>query len=100
MDRNHHLELFSYYVVDVKVKEEFIAIAPLLDKIYLDDTEHQSWIESTINYYDKILDDVVVFIDDDFTVNHKISNNMGIPLIRCGIHRFNLAVDQWTEDDF
>ena len=63
--------LFASYVVDYEVKEILIVIAPLLDETSLDVTEHQSFTEATLHYYDKTLDDVVAFVGNNCTVNRK-----------------------------
>ena len=100
MDSTHYLALFASYIVSDKVKEVLIKMAPLLDETPLNATEHQSFIESTLHYYYKIMENVVAFIGDNCTVNHKLSNDIVIPLFVYASNFFNLAVNQWIEANF
>ena len=99
MDSTPYLALFVSYIVSDKAKEILIKMAPVLDETFLNATENQLFIESTLHYYYKIVENVVTFIYDNCTVNQKLSNNMVTPLIGYAIYFFNWVVDQWIKSN-
>lgn len=52
-------------------------------------------ISESLSVYGKAIANVVCFIGENCSVNHRIHNLTNIPLIVCYDHKSSLAVEQW-----
>jgi hypothetical protein len=50
------------------------------------------------HYYGKTTSNVMCLVGDNCGVNRSIARTMSIPLIGCGSHKFNLAVQRWMKE--
>ncbi|KAH9118961.1 hypothetical protein LEN26_011855 [Aphanomyces euteiches] len=53
---------------------------------------HKKYLEFVLDVFGKTLSNIVVLIGDNCSTNHALSRLLGIPLIGCASHRFNLFV--------
>ena len=88
----HYVAAIATYVVDGEPQETLLACAPLTSDEALGAAQHEEFFEATLEYYDKALDDVCVLMGDNCATNQAIATRLGVPLVGCFSHRFNLAV--------
>jgi hypothetical protein len=58
-------------------------------------TDHIAHIERVLESYGKNLENILCLVGDNCSVNQSMARILGIPLIGCASHKFNLAVRQW-----
>ena len=95
----HYLGLFAVYECGPVVKVVLLGISPPENEEHLDTREHVTFLENTLHFYGKNLDNVLFFVADNCSVNKSISTTTGIPMIGCYSHKFNLAVKLYIEED-
>jgi ribosomal protein L37AE/L43A len=61
--------------------------------------DHLEHLSIVLRVYGKTLDNVVCLSGDNCSVNRKMSRTLGVPLLGCGSHKFNLAVRKWINND-
>ena len=61
--------------------------------------EHIEFITFILGYYGKSLSNVTCIIGDNCSVNKSMSTKLGLPVIGCASHRFNLAVSDIISGD-
>ena len=44
--------------------------------------------------------DIIYLVQDNCSVNKKLSRNLGIPLVGCNSHKLNLAVQMYLDLNF
>ena len=93
----HYVAIFATYVKDNAYCETLLACAPLLDEGDLGAEQHLSFLEATLEVFDKTFANVVCLIGDNCSVNQKLSSISLLPLVGCVSHKFNLAVESWIE---
>ena len=55
-------------------------------------------ISKTLALYGKTYDNIVCLAGDNCSVNQRIAKHLGVLLLGCGSHKFNLAVKSWMAD--
>lgn len=58
-------------------------------------SDHLEHIEKVLGMYGKTFDNVLCLVGDNCSVNQSMGRILGVPLIGCASHKFNLAVRQW-----
>ena len=92
----HYVGIFACYSPGGKYTEVLLAIRPMINEEKLDAEEHIKLFNATLESYGKYPGNVCVLIGDNASTNRKVAKDMGIPLIGCHSHKFNLALDQWV----
>lgn len=57
--------------------------------------DHIDHVERVLQVYGKTTDNILCLVGDNCSVNQSMARILGIPLIGCASHKFNLAVRQW-----
>ena len=76
----HYVALFSIYVKDNAYCETLLACNPLLDEGDLGAEQHLSFLEATLEVFDKTFANVVCLIGDNCSVNQKLSSISLLPV--------------------
>jgi hypothetical protein len=58
-------------------------------------TDHLEHVEKVLESYGKTLENILYLVGDNCSVNQSMARILGVPLIGCASHKFNLAVRQW-----
>ena len=58
-------------------------------------TDHLDHIEKVLESYGKTSENILCLVGDNCSVNQSMARILGVPLIGCASHKFNLAVRQW-----
>ena len=53
-------------------------------------------ITKTRTHYGKTVDNIVCLAGDTCPVNQSMARILGVPLLWCGLHKFNLAIKNWV----
>ncbi len=67
------------------------------DEISQDAIEHKTYCEFVLELFRKSYSKVLVLLGDNCSMNQGFSKMIGIPLVECCSHRFNLAVKDYLE---
>lgn len=73
------------------VKRFLLACSPLLNEEDYSAASHIEYLESTLAWFDKTMDNVEAISGDNCSTNKLIATTLKIPLIGCASHRLNLA---------
>ena len=93
----HFVAVFATYMKEKCYYETLLAIGPLLDEEKLSASEHEAFIEATLELYNKSTENVVAIIGDNCSTNKKLARNLLKPLVGCNSHKFNLAVKRYIQ---
>ena len=74
-----------------------LAFAPLLDQTALTAVNHRNFILSIMDDYKLSEQKLICLIGDNCSTNTATANQMGLPLLGCRSHRFNLAVEKYVD---
>jgi hypothetical protein len=70
----------------------------LLDVTDLSANSQSALILETLQIYGRNISNVVCIIGDNCSTNKSTANKLGVPLLGCASHRFNLAVNFYLKD--
>ncbi|ETV64401.1 hypothetical protein H257_18698 [Aphanomyces astaci] len=73
-------------------------MSPLLKEDNLDANSHVDLIESTLSFYGKAASDITFITADNCPTNASIAIKLGVPLVGCYSHKFNLAMQSYLAD--
>ncbi|KAH9142373.1 hypothetical protein AeRB84_013546 [Aphanomyces euteiches] len=68
------------------------SFAPINEEDSLNATSHKKYLEFVLDVFGKTLSNIVVLICDNCSTNRALSRLLGIQLVGCASHRFNLFV--------
>jgi hypothetical protein len=71
-------------------RQRLLAISPMEDGLTAD--AHIEYLEAILDVYDKRLSMIKFLVADNCSTNKSIATKLGVPLVGCASHRFNLAV--------
>jgi hypothetical protein len=95
---SHYIAMFAVFTdANDAPRCHLLAFQPLLDETDLGADAHKEFFESTLEYYNCKLSNVLYLSGDNCSVNTALSERTGIPLVGCASHRFNLAVTAWLD---
>ena len=57
--------------------------------------DHLDHVEKVLETFGKTFENVLCIVGDNCSVNQSMARILGVPLIGCASHKFNLAVRQW-----
>ncbi|EGZ22005.1 hypothetical protein PHYSODRAFT_251327 [Phytophthora sojae] len=92
----HYVALYAVYETAGKLRIPLLGISPLEDGDQTADA-HIKLLKNILDVYDKTSDMVGFLVEDNCATNQSIATKMGIPLVGCESHRFNLAVNKFME---
>ena len=69
-----------------------LALAPINDEESLNADAHYEYLEFVLDLYGKQMSNIVALIGDNCSTNVAFARTVGVPLIGCASHRFNLFV--------
>jgi hypothetical protein len=95
---NHFCGIFATYSVEGHRRLPLLAMAPLLDDDRLDATAHCDFIRATLEVFSKDLSGLAFISADNCATNGAIARLLGVPLVGCYSHKFNLAMQQFLAD--
>jgi hypothetical protein len=109
--RNQHfIAVFATYMSDGKLKTPLLAMAPLhsTDAMTTEDEskiahgarEHVLFIKTAIEKYSRSLQNVEYIVCDNCNVNKRMAKDLGVPMVGCASHRFNLAVQKFMNSGY
>ncbi|EGZ17545.1 hypothetical protein PHYSODRAFT_499950 [Phytophthora sojae] len=92
----HYVALYAVYETAGKLRIPLLGMSPLDDGDQTADA-HIKLFKNILDVYDKTSDMVGFLVGDNCATNLSIATKMGIPLVGCASHRFNLAVNKFME---
>ncbi|KAH9108067.1 hypothetical protein AeMF1_016685 [Aphanomyces euteiches] len=69
-----------------------LSFAPINEEVSLNAMSHKKYLEFVLDVFGKTLSNIVVLIGDNCSTNRALSRLLGIPLVGCASHLFNLFV--------
>ena len=94
----HFIGMYIVYpakVVDANPVLHLLAFAPLHDETNFTAENHANFIKATLHWYSLSRDRLFCLIGDNCSTNKATANRLGVPLLGCRSHRFNLSVEQY-----
>jgi hAT family C-terminal dimerisation region len=94
----HFIGMYIVYPakdVDADPVLHLLAFAPLHDETNFTAENHANFIKATLNWYSLSVDRLFCLIGDNCSTNKATANRLGVPLLGCRSHRFNLSVEQY-----
>lgn len=97
----HYLAVFACFDSSAGPCFPLLSMAPIMDEPddRLNAEGHRNAIERFLPYFGKSLSNVLFLVGDNCTVNKRLANLMGVPLVGCASHRLNLAVRKFIAPD-
>jgi hypothetical protein len=74
-----------------------IALSPLFNEEDLSSDNHVEFLKESLQFYKRDLNFILFIIGDNCNLMKAVANKIGVPLIGCAIHRFNLAVQSYLD---
>jgi hypothetical protein len=87
---DHYVALFLAYWRDGKLHHVLLAVAPL-DEADLTAVSHCAFIRNILAIYGQLEASLQFLIGDNCSTNRLTATLLGVPLVGCASHRFNLA---------
>ena len=80
--------------------QSLLSMKPLLvDEVEgMTAADHLMHISKALNVYEKDVEDILCFVGDNCSVNRRMAGDLGVPLLGCASHKFNLAVRLWIKE--
>ncbi|OWY96167.1 hypothetical protein PHMEG_00033634 [Phytophthora megakarya] len=94
----HYVAVYAVFEADGAVKLQLLALSPLQDGSK-DDDLHIELLDGVLDVYDKRLAMVACVVGDNCSTNQTIATEIGVPLVGCASHRFNLAVNRYITEN-
>jgi hypothetical protein len=93
----HYIGIFAVYEVNGKRYQPLLGVSPL-EEGQQDADAHIRLMSSVLAVYNKTIDMARFLVADNCATNKSIATNLGIPLVGCASHRFNLAANKLYAD--
>jgi hypothetical protein len=74
---------------------QLLAFAPLVNETNFTADNHMKFIKATLEWFSIPLERLFCLIGDNCSTNKATANRLGVPLLGCRSHRFNLSVEQY-----
>lgn len=87
----HFLGVYAIYMKGDKRCQRLLAVSPMQDGQSA--AEHVAFLSRTLALYDKTVAMLRFVVADNCSTNQCVATELGVPLIGCASHRFNLAVN-------
>eukprot|EP00731_Ephydatia_muelleri_P013975 Em0007g1285a len=84
------------YAADPEI--HLLAFAPLLDETNFTAENHVNFIKSTLEWYSLSLELLFCLIGDNSSTNKATADLLGVPVLGCRSHHFNLAVEAYISE--
>ena len=95
----HYVGIFAVYQSkEGQPETPLIAFSPLLDEIDFSAKSHKDFIEAFFTTFKGNITNVLFITSDNCSKNWNLAVLLGLPLVDCASHRFNLAVNTFLED--
>jgi hypothetical protein len=99
-DSTHFIGLFvAFHVADCVSASSphlyLLAFAPLSDGTSFTAEKHAEFIRSNLQWYNLSISKLACLIGDNCSTNKRTAEILGIPLLGCRSHRFNLAMEAY-----
>ncbi|KAG3160545.1 hypothetical protein PC128_g21068 [Phytophthora cactorum] len=92
----HYVTVVAVYAGSNRRVERVIALSPTEDDQTADD--QIELIEAVLAVYDKTLEMIKFVVGDNCTTNQSLATKLGVRLIACAGHRYNLAMVSFLAD--
>jgi hypothetical protein len=94
----HYIAVFASFPGDGGVgKYPLLAIAPPFDETSYTAENHKAFIADVLELFGRSLDNLIYLVADNASVNTCLADLLGIPMLGCASHRFNLACKNYLE---
>ncbi|RLN73028.1 hypothetical protein BBJ28_00019614 [Nothophytophthora sp. Chile5] len=90
----HYDTAYVVFVTNGALRLQLLALSPLEDGSQNADA-HIKFFDGVLGVYNKTLDMVAFIVGDNCSTNQSIATKLGVPLVGCASHRFNLAVNRY-----
>ena len=74
-----------------------LAFTPLSDQTNFTAVNHANFIKASLEWYSLSLSRMFCLIEDNCQTNKATADILGVPLLGCCSHRFNLAVEAYLQ---
>ena len=88
----HYIGVYTVYAKDGKRISVMLAFAPLIDETTMSADSHIDLILFALSVYKKSINNIQFMVADNENLNKAVADKLGVPLIGCASHIFNLAV--------
>ncbi|KAE9339410.1 hypothetical protein PF008_g11585 [Phytophthora fragariae] len=93
----HYVAVYGVFVENGEVRVQLLAVSPL-EEGSQDADAHIKLFDGVLDVYNKKLDMVAFIVGDNCATNQSVATKLGVPLVGCASHRFNLAVNRFLAD--
>ncbi|OWY93765.1 hypothetical protein PHMEG_00036715, partial [Phytophthora megakarya] len=92
----HFLGIYAVFILDGERCQHLLALSPMEERQSAE--AHVDYIWAVLDVYEKEMDMVKFIVGDNCSTYQNIATGLGIPLIGCASHRFNLAINRFLQD--
>ncbi|KAG3189857.1 hypothetical protein PC128_g11571 [Phytophthora cactorum] len=85
------------YTVDGRLRRTLLVVSPL-DDGNQDADAHIALFRNVLDVYNKTIDVIRFLVADNCNTNRSIATKLGVPLVGCASHLFNLAVKKFLTE--
>ena len=96
-DSYHFIGIYITLPKDNGFDIHLLAMAPFLDQTSFTASNHKNFILATLERYRLQFSKLVCLIGDNCSTNKATADLLGVPLLGCRSHRFNLAMEAYIE---
>ncbi|RLN60155.1 hypothetical protein BBJ28_00014322 [Nothophytophthora sp. Chile5] len=90
----HYVVIFAVYELEDKRSQALLGVSPL-DEGSQDVDAHIRLMSNVLSVYNETMEIVCFLVADNCTTNKSIALKLGVPLVGCASHRFNLAANKF-----
>lgn len=97
LQSTHYIALFATFMNARQdaVERVLLAFSPLRDESDYSAASHAAFILDQLAGYKKTIQNVVCLVGDNCNTNIAVAEQLGVPLVGCASHRFNLEVQEF-----
>ncbi|OWY95047.1 hypothetical protein PHMEG_00035060 [Phytophthora megakarya] len=92
----HFLGIYVVFILDGERCQHLLALSLMEERQSAE--AHVDHISAVLDVYEKEMDMVKFMVGDNCSTYQNIATGLGIPLIGCASHRFNLAINRFLQD--
>ena len=91
----HFIALFASCEIEKRLSTPLLTISPPFDETSFSALTFYDFIGDTLaNSYSRSKKDILYIVADHASVNSALANMLGVPMIGCASHKYNLAVKE------
>eukprot|EP00644_Phytophthora_capsici_P016208 jgi/Phyca11/115203/e_gw1.28.553.1 len=93
----YYVALYAVYIVEGAVFYPLLALSLLVEESDLGAESHIELLDEVLETYQKSRSCILFIVGDNCSTNQAFATKLGVPLVGCASHRYNLAVQRYLQ---